>query len=133
MDPSEFYKSLIASITEEDTQAVARIMANHIGASNLISLQDLTVQTFGEYTTSTERKTREILEDLTVNYHMAVCSVSGKPGRWLASSEDEREAAARELEARGRNTLERARALRMAVVPGKEPTFQKTRQPSLWR
>lgn len=133
MNPTEFYQSLISSIREDDLKTVAGIMAQHAGEKNSTTIESLARKVFGEFNSSTERKVREILERLTVEYHMPVCSVSGKPGRWLAANESEREAAAAELESRGRNTLDRARALRMAVVPSKEPNFTRPKQLDIWR
>lgn len=131
MNPTEFYRQVVASIDDDDVHTVAGILAGHVGEENLITIGDLARQAFGEFTVSSERKTREILETLTTKHHLPVCSNSGRPGRWLAKDDEEREAAARELEARGQHVLDRARALRLAIVPPKE--FTRQRQPSLWR
>ncbi|HZW04269.1 MAG TPA: hypothetical protein VFF68_10105 [Anaerolineaceae bacterium] len=131
MDPTEFYRQIVESIREEDVHAVAGVMAGHVGEENLITLEDLAIQAFGEYNASTERKTREILEKLTTEHHLPVCANSGRSGRWLARDAAERDKSAGELERRGNHTLDRARALRMAVVPAK--TLKRERQQSLWR
>lgn len=133
MNPSEFYHDLITSIKEDDVYTIANILADHVGQENAITLKDLAVKAFGEFTVSTERKTRELLEQLTKDHHLPVCSFSGKSGRWLAANDEEKENAAAELEARGRNTLERARALRLSVVPAKTLKRERETQMSMWR
>ena len=132
MKPTEFYQSLVASITDSDVRCVAQVMAQHVGQHNLITLDGLSRRAFGACNASTERKTREILERLTREHHLPVCSVSGKAGRWLAETDDERFAAARELEARAQNILDRAKALRMASVPAQPLQDRQPVQTNLW-
>jgi len=136
MKPSEYYQSLAESITEADVRRCAAIMALHIGQENLIHLDALARRIFGKCTASTERKTRDILEKLTTEYRLPVCSVSGRAGRWLAANDAERLSAVRELEARAQSVLDRAKALRQANVPVIEPPVIPQRKPvqtSLWR
>lgn len=116
-DPTEYYRGLVQSITDDDVHRVGNLMLPHVGEKNLILLPDLVRHAFGKYTASTERKTRDILEILTLEYGLPVCSYSGKSGRWLAGSEEEKERCASELERRANSTLARARALRRAVIP----------------
>lgn len=132
MKPSDFYQELVNSITDDDIRRAARIMTMHVGYDNLITIDGLSERIFGEYTNSTERKTREILEKLTTEYHLPVCSLSGKSGRWLAANEDERISAVRELESRGQSILDRAKALRFATVPAQEILDKQPVQANLW-
>lgn len=132
MHPTQVYQEILRTITDDKIRAVANVMIWHVGAANAIDLPDLARAVFGKVTESTTRATREILETLTVEYHLPVCSLSGKAGRWLAADEEEREQAARELEDRGRHTLDRAAALRRASIPA---VFQPDNQPTqmgLW-
>ena len=63
MNPSEYYKRLIASITEDDVRRVAEVMAEHIGEENRITLQNLVA-----LTKLNERTVRVILNTLVVEF-----------------------------------------------------------------
>ena len=132
MYPAQVYQEILRTITDDRVRATANVLMKHVGAENAIELPEIARAVFGKVTESSTRATREILETLTVEHHLPVCSLSGKPGRWLAADEFERDAAARELESRGRQTLDRAAALRRASVPA---VFQPDNQPTqmgLW-
>lgn len=61
MNPQDYYKRLIASITEDDVRRVAEVMAEHIGEENRITLQNLVA-----LTKLNERTVRVILNTLVV-------------------------------------------------------------------
>lgn len=117
MNPVEFYVTLLASIQEEDIQRVARIMLDHIGEERAINLPDLVRQSFGEYNTSTERKTRLVLEDLVTKYRLPIGAISGKAGRWLCANAEEVSRVVSDLESRRDATNNRIHSLRTAHIP----------------
>ncbi len=130
--PREFYERLIADIDDADVRKVAGVMLKHIGEKNRIALGELADQAFGEFTESTERKTRLILAKLVTDYHMPIGAYSAKPGRWLCADEEERRRVVMDLTARHNELENRIRALRLAAVPAKEPKFEKPVQNSFW-
>lgn len=131
-DPYIYYQNLLAAIRESDIRRVAEIMLKHVGEGNSINISQIAVQTFGHYNTTTERQTRSALETLVRQYRMPIGAYSGKNGRWLCASEDERQRAIADLEKRVSSTNERIRSLRHAVIPANEPQFEKPAQQSLW-
>lgn len=130
--PREFYERLIADIDDADVRKVAAVMLQHIGEDHLITLDDLTRQAFGEFTQSTERKTRLILARLVTDHHMPIGAYSGKAGRWLCADEEELNRVIMDLTARHNETGNRIHSLRLSKVPPKEPKFEKAVQNSLW-
>jgi hypothetical protein len=133
-DPSEFYKSLISSIKEDDVKKVAEIMTEFVGEKNNITLRDLAIRVFGEFNTNTERKTRLILEELVTNYRFPIGAYSGKSGRWLCRDAEERDRVISDLESRRDATNKRIRSLRSAVIPARTPQIEKRhRQNNLWQ
>lgn len=117
MDPRAWYENLLRSITDQDVQRVGKILLDHIGEENAISLASLARGAFGKFDGATERKTRVILERLATQHRLPVGAHSGKPGRWLCASEAETQKVIADLEARKRALDERVRALRSAAAP----------------
>jgi hypothetical protein len=132
-DPREFYAALIENISVDDIKQVAKIMLSYVGEENAVTLKALTIRIFGEFTTNTERKTRLILEELVTKYHFPIGAYSGKSGRWLCKNKDEIELVVADLESRRNATANRIRALNMAVVPAPIPTFDHSRQNTLFQ
>ncbi len=114
MRPEEYFAELAASINEHDERKILDILLAHVGEDNAIDLKSLTIQAFGEYTTSTERKTRLVLEELVTKYHIPIGGYSGKAGRFICKDDDEIERVCGDLEARQRAIQERILALRKA-------------------
>lgn len=133
MEPTEFYQTIASSIKEEDLRKVASLMVSHVGEENLITLEDIAIEIYGEFNKTTERKVRLVLEELVSDKHMPVCAYSGRSGRWLAKDDDERNKAIYDLESRYSSLQKRIYSLRLAVVPAKAPNFEKSRQQRLWR
>jgi hypothetical protein len=121
MNPKEIYDRIIASITEIDKRRVARTLSQHVGKANAIAKRDLVGAVFGKFNDSTERKTREIIAELVTSDHFAVCALSGTGGYYLAANLDEAIESARELESRGTEAFNRAKALRMCGLPAVSP------------
>jgi hypothetical protein len=117
MQPTDVYREIISQIKDDDIRKAAQIMAWHVGHDNSITLDNLAMTIFDKVTDTSKRQTRDILETLTTEYLLPVCSDSGKAGRWLAKDNQERDEAAKELENRAHSTLDRARALRQAKTP----------------
>lgn len=132
-NPHDFYKNLLSTIQERDIKNVAFVMLSHIGEDNSITLKALAMRVYGEFTDSTERKTRAVLEDLVTRYRFPVGASSGKSGRWLCKDRQEIEKVVSDLESRRDATNNRIACLRSAVVPVKVPEFEKPRQNSLWQ
>ena len=78
MNPQDYYKRLIASITEDDVRRVAEVMVNHIGEENRITLQNLVA-----LTKLNERTVRVILNTLVVEFGIPIGAFSGRAGRWI--------------------------------------------------
>lgn len=133
MNPSDYYRSIVASIEERDLKKVAEFMLTHVGETHAVDLSTITVAVFEEFNPSTERKVRNILEDLTTKYHMPIGAYSGKAGRWLCQDQDEIQRVVADLERRVSSTNDRIRALRMANLPAQMPQVDRPRQHSLWR
>lgn len=131
MDPAKFYGELVDSIDDHDLRKAARILSYHVGEENAISLQDLTLQLFGEAGDTSLRKTREVLAQLIENHGYPVCSNSGKAGRWMPATREEAIEAAAERESRAEKLLATARKLRAARLPAGLPKFDQTKQPGL--
>ena len=112
MNPSEYYKRLIASITEDDVRRVAEVMAEHIGEENRITLQNLVA-----LTKLNERTVRVILNTLVVEFGIPIGAHSGKDGRWIIDNKAEMDAVIAELTSRANKMNKRANALRRAVLP----------------
>lgn len=133
MNPSDYYRSIVASIEERDLKKVAEFMLTHVGETHAVDLSSIAVAVFEEFNPSTERKVRLILEDLTTNYHLPIGAYSGKAGRWLCQDQDEIQRVVADLERRVSSTNDRIRALRMANLPAQMPQVDRPRQQSLWR
>ena len=112
MNPNDYYKRLIASITEDDVRRVAEIMARHIGEENRVSIQSLVAQT-----KLNERTVRVILNTLVVEYGIPIGAQSGRAGRWICANKRELDTVIADLESRATETKNRADALRMATIP----------------
>jgi hypothetical protein len=138
MNPSTFYAELVNSIVDYEMRQVARLLSNHVGEQNAITLDALTERVFGldeddHVKESDKRKSRMIIETLIEEHGFPVCSHSGKAGRWLAGTQEEALDAAREREGRAAKLLESARKLRAAKLPASMPKFdQQKLQQSLF-
>lgn len=133
MDPSDYYRTIVASIEERDLKKVAEFMLAHVGEKHAVDLSSIAVAVFEEFNPSTERKVRLILEDLTTKYHMPIGAYSGKAGRWLCQDQEEIQRVVADLERRVSSTNDRIRALRMANLPAQMPRVDRPHQHSLWR
>lgn len=131
-DPRNFYTSLLATIQESDIRAVAAVMLSHIGEENSVTLKALAMRVYGEFTASSERKTRSVLEELVTRYRFPIGAYSGKAGRWLCKDRNEIEQVVADLESRRDATNNRIACLRSAVIPVRVPEVEKPRQNSLW-
>ncbi len=112
MNPSEYYKRLIASITEDDVRRVAEVMAEHIGEENRITLQNLVA-----LTKLNERTVRVILNTLVIEYGIPIGAQSGRAGRWICANKRELDTVIADLESRANETRNRVNALRVATIP----------------
>lgn len=132
MNPQDYYKRLIASITEDDVRRVAEVMAEHIGEENRITLQNLVA-----LTKLNERTVRVILNTLVVEYGIPIGAQSGRAGRWICANQRELDTVVADLESRANETKNRIRALRVATIPSELATYtpdttQRTPQPYLF-
>lgn len=132
MNPSDYYKRLIAGITEDDVRRVAEIMARHIGEQNRVSIQSLVAQT-----KLNERTVRVILNTLVIEYGIPIGAQSGRAGRWICANQRELDTVVADLQSRANETTNRIRALRVATIPSELVTYtpdttQRTPQPYLF-
>ena len=118
MNPNDYYKRLIASITEDDVRRVAEIMARHIGEENRVSIQSLVAQT-----KLNERTVRVILNTLVVEYGIPIGAQSGRAGRWICANKRELDTVIADLESRATETKNRINALRVATIPSELATY----------
>jgi hypothetical protein len=133
MNPFDFYREIIASITESDTRKVAVIMLQHVGEENLIELKDLCIQSFGDYSPATDRKTRLILADLVEKHKLPVGAYSGKSGRWLCLDDAEKQRVIQDLEARTSSIQDRIRNMRLSRTPPKKFETGTVQQRNFWQ
>lgn len=112
MNPRDYYKRLIASITEGDVRRVAEVMVNHIGDENRITLQNLVA-----LTKLNERTVRVILNTLVIEYGIPIGAQSGCAGRWICANKRELDTVIADLESRANETKNRVNALRVATIP----------------
>jgi len=111
------YTRLRASITDADCLRAFDYLCAHVGYSNRISIEAIASSLFGAGTDGNIRKARDIVELLRTEYGIAVCSSSGKSGRWLASSQAELDECLGDFVSR-RNSLDATiSALRRATIP----------------
>ncbi len=111
MTPQEIYKRMVATIREADVRLVAACMENHIGQENAVTIQQLTART-GLH----ERVVRSILSTLVTDYGIPIGAQSGKAGRYIISTEDERQAVIADLRSRTAETEKRIKALQRATL-----------------
>lgn len=124
MNPREHYRKLSFSIKEADIRLVAAILSEHVGEENAVRIETLASRAGMD-----ERKVRIIIERLLTEYRVPVCSISGKPGRWLARTREDTKPSEMECRSRARELVERANAYAGCNFP---PTEQvEAVQPSL--
>jgi hypothetical protein len=112
MNPRDYYHLKTASITEADVKKVAEVMADHIGKENRIKKSELCGRVSMD-----ERKVRDILAIIAVDYRWGICSSSGVSGYWVAANEDERWQGLNDLRSRNREIDKRYGALLTAKIP----------------
>lgn len=112
MNPSDYYLKMASSITDDDIRLVASIMASHVGEENSIRLDELS-----RLVSMDERKVREILETLAVDYHFPVGAHSGKAGRWIIANESERWRVIGDIDSRTKALYKRREAILFAKIP----------------
>ena len=120
MNPNDYYKRLIASITEDDVRRVAEVMVNHIGEENRITLQNLVA-----LTKLNERTVRVILNTLVIEYGIPIGAFSGRAGRWICATQQELDMVISDLQSRVNETKARINALRLATIPAELDRVEK--------
>lgn len=111
------YTKLRSSITDADCLKAFDYLCNHVGYANRTSIESVASTLFGVATEGNIRKARDVVELLRTEYGIAVCSSSGKAGRWLASSEEERQECLADFLTRRHSLDVVIDALRRATVP----------------
>ena len=115
MNPTEYYKKLVAVIDDMELRKCARQLSYHIGENNAISIETLANEVFGETTENTIRRTRNLTETLIEDHGYPVCSRSGVAGRWMPAVKEEGIKAAEERERRAAKLLKSAKQIRANV------------------
>jgi len=132
MPTTKYYDEVVSKIPLGVERKIYSVLCNHVGERNAISLRDLTKLAFGGlYNSTTERQCREAIRVLRIEHHIPVMSHSGKPGRWMAATDDEITVSATELETRAYADLETAKALRQARIHGRDPFQERPLQEAL--
>lgn len=111
--PSDYYRFKCAEIGDAETRLVAACLSDHIGEDNAVR-----VETIAARAGINERQVRDILETLTTEHGWPIGAHSGKAGRWIIESEDERWRVVRDLDSR----LEALYSRRAAIVSAKIPS-----------
>lgn len=127
MKPSDYYRRLSASIKEADVRLMAAVMSEHVGQQNAIRLDVL-----AKRVSINERKVRIILAKLVMDYGWPVGAISGKTGRWLIATEQERQEVLSDLGSRVSETQARIRALQNAKLAPPEPLDMRKAQPAMF-
>ena len=111
------YEIMRASITDADCLKAFDLLRDHIGYSNRIAIEEISKRLFDSRNDNSIRKTRDVVEILRTDYGIPICSSSGKAGRWLASTEDEKQECLADFRSR-RSSLDAViKALERAKVP----------------
>ena len=131
--PNETYQHIVASIKDPEIRLVAAIMSDHIGQDNAATIQQIslraglsTIDEDGNYI-SADRKIRKILEILVKDYGIPIGAQSGKAGRFIIATEEERQAVIADLRSRNAETEKRTKALQRATLiqtPPVEPELE---------
>lgn len=125
------YELMRASITDADCRRAFDVLyPRHVGYANKIGIDAIAMQLFGWKSETTIRKARDVVELLRTVYGIAVCSSSGKSGRWLAASETEKRECLADFYSRRASIDAVIKALESATVP--PPVEVKAQQARLW-
>ena len=122
ISPKDYFKKLAFSIKDAEIRLVAAIMSDYIGEENAVTIQQLTART-GLH----ERVVRSILSTLVTDYGIPIGAQSGKAGRYIIATEDERQAVIADLRSRTAETEKRIKALQRATLiqtPPVEPELE---------
>lgn len=95
MTPRDYYKKLIAEVSDDDAKKLLGILINHIGKNNKIDRRSLVIAMYGKYTESLWRKMRAakaiLIEVVFSNgKKLSIGSSSGEGGYWIIDDETER-------------------------------------------
>jgi len=112
MNPKEYYRKLSFSIKDAEIRLVAAVMSDYVGEENAVRLDVLCGRLSMD-----ERKVRIILGRLVTEYGLPVCAHSGKAGRWIATSEEDRWRVIGDLDSRIKELRERREAMLTAKIP----------------
>jgi MarR-like DNA-binding transcriptional regulator SgrR of sgrS sRNA len=127
MNPREYYHRLSYSIKDAELRLVADIMSDYIGEENAVKLPVLCKRV-----SMSERKVRMILERLTKEFGIPIGAQSGKAGRFIIATEDERQAVIADLASRVSETQARIQSLRNAKLVKVAPIEPQYETPSLF-
>lgn len=116
ISPSDFYARIVLTTPGDLPDQIFHVLTRHVGWSNAISKEDISMQVFGKYTNTTDRQIRDAIETLRKE-RIAVLSASGKAGYCLASSASEKQETIADIEARIENLKAVSDGLRKAQVP----------------
>lgn len=112
------YDLMRASITDDDCVRVFDFLyPNCIGFDNRCSIEDIAYHLYHSRSDGSVRKARDVVEILRTEFGIAVCSSSGKAGRWLAANESEKESCLADFRSRRASIDAVIQALQRAKVP----------------
>jgi hypothetical protein len=112
------YELLRSSIkTDDPLRAFDFLYPAHVGYPNFAAIDAIAFALYKSRSDNAIRKARDVVEILRLDYGIAVCSTSGKPGRWLASTEDEKRECLADFYSRRSSIDAVIHALERATVP----------------
>lgn len=115
------YETILATIPESLARDIFHVMLDYVGVENPILIDDLARRVLGKATSTTIRQTREALETLRRDHHIPVISQSGKAGRYLAATEEEKDNFVVEMQARANSLLAEIDSMKKAQIPVVSP------------
>jgi hypothetical protein len=131
IDPSAHYACILEGLPEDLGRKVFTILSGHVGQDRAITREALATQALGEFTATTDRQVREVIEELR-RKRVPVLSSSGRAGYWLAKDRADVDGCIADLYARYHSIEETIRQLRQARVPAEMAEGERARQERLW-
>jgi hypothetical protein len=130
-DYSHWYQELRDRVTDELQRKVYDELDGHFDEEHAVNFKALVVKVCGEYNISTEREVRIAITEMR-NNGIAIGSTSGKPGRWLIVTEEQRQKFIAEHQSRIDEETTTIRAARTWVLPAKWKDASRKKQLGLW-
>jgi len=119
LNPKEFYLKVVESVDERLCKDVLSVLAEHVGRSNSVTIQEIAWKCCGTVNATTVRKVRRAIELLRTNYFIPIVGLSQEEGRWIAESEEELFPIIQDIEHRISSLSCVLRSAKMSMFPPK--------------